>query len=110
MSEQRAMPSTTPAEAVRRAVAALARGQLVVVTDDADRENEGDLVGAAELISVGQMAFLVRHSTGIVCTPMSAERADVLGLPLMVAENTDVHYGVHRVCGPHQHGYGGVGR
>lgn len=82
---------STSAEAVQRAVAALAAGQMIVVTDDVDRENEGDLVVAAELISDAQMAFLVRHTTGIVCAPMRAARADELRLPPMVVDNTDSH-------------------
>src|SRR3712207_9544269 len=80
-----------PATAVQRAVAALAEGRLVVVVDDADRENEGDLVAAAELVTEEQMAFLVRHSTGIVCAPMPGARADELRLPVMVTDNTDAH-------------------
>jgi 3,4-dihydroxy 2-butanone 4-phosphate synthase/GTP cyclohydrolase II len=80
-----------PAEAVQHAVAALAEGRMVVVVDDADREDEGDLVVAAELVTTEQMAFMVRHGTGIVCTPMSAERADELRLPPMVTDNTDAH-------------------
>jgi 3,4-dihydroxy 2-butanone 4-phosphate synthase/GTP cyclohydrolase II len=80
-----------PAEAVQHAVAALAEGRMVVVVDDADREDEGDLVVAGELVTTEQMAFMVRHGTGIVCTPMPAERADALRLPPMVADNTDAH-------------------
>ena len=64
---------------------------MVVVVDDPDRENEGDLIVAAERITAAQMAFLVRHTTGIVCAPMPAERADELRLPLMVTDNTDAH-------------------
>lgn len=79
------------AAAVQRALAALASGRMVVVIDDADRENEGDLVAAAELITDEQMAFLVRHTTGIVCAPMSAARADALQLPPMVSDSTDPH-------------------
>jgi 3,4-dihydroxy 2-butanone 4-phosphate synthase/GTP cyclohydrolase II len=79
------------AEAVQGAVAALAAGDMVVVTDDADREDEGDLVVAAELVTEEQLAFLVRHTTGIVCAPMSAERADALQLPPMVEVNGDAH-------------------
>ncbi|GAA0900361.1 bifunctional 3,4-dihydroxy-2-butanone-4-phosphate synthase/GTP cyclohydrolase II [Pseudonocardia zijingensis] len=77
--------------AVQRAVAALAAGRMVVVTDDADREDEGDLVVAAESVTAQQVAFVVAHSTGIVCAPMPAERADALGLALMVSDNTDAH-------------------
>lgn len=77
--------------AVHRAVAALAAGRMVVVTDDADREDEGDLVVAAGSVTAEQVAFVVAHTTGIVCAPMPAQRADALRLPLMVAENTDAH-------------------
>ncbi|QYN26012.1 bifunctional 3,4-dihydroxy-2-butanone-4-phosphate synthase/GTP cyclohydrolase II [Amycolatopsis sp. DSM 110486] len=80
-----------PGEQVQHAVAALAQGRLVVVVDDADRENEGDLVGAARTMTAEQMAFLVRHTTGIVCAPMPGERADALRLRQMVADNTDAH-------------------
>ncbi|MGW4587758.1 3,4-dihydroxy-2-butanone-4-phosphate synthase [Amycolatopsis thermoflava] len=83
--------STQPGRPVERAVAAIAAGGMVVVVDSHERENEGDLVAAAELITTEQMAFLVRHSTGIVCAPMTAERADTLRLPQMVSDNTDAH-------------------
>ncbi|MDT4935756.1 MAG: 3,4-dihydroxy 2-butanone 4-phosphate synthase / cyclohydrolase, partial [Pseudonocardiales bacterium] len=64
------MTKRSPAEAVQCAVAALSRGEMIVVVDDADRENEGDLVIAAEFVTTEAMAFLVRHTTGIVCVPM----------------------------------------
>lgn len=76
---------------VQRAAAALAEGRMIVVVDDTDRENEGDLIVAAELITSAQMAFLVRHTTGIVCIPMAGDRADTLRLPQMVADNSDAH-------------------
>ena len=75
--------------AVRECVARLARGGVVLVADDRDREDEGDLVCAAERMTEEMMAFFLRHGSGIVCTPMSDERADALGLPPMVADNTD---------------------
>jgi 3,4-dihydroxy 2-butanone 4-phosphate synthase/GTP cyclohydrolase II len=81
----------TPAETVQHAVAALSAGRMVIVTDDADRENEADLVVAADFVTEAQMAFLVRHTTGIICAPMPPERADDLQLPPMVADNTDAH-------------------
>jgi 3,4-dihydroxy 2-butanone 4-phosphate synthase/GTP cyclohydrolase II len=81
----------TPAEAVQLAVAALARGDMVVVVDDAERENEGDLVVAAEFVTAAQMAFIVRHTTGIICAPMTEQRVAELRLPQMVGENTDAH-------------------
>ncbi len=80
-----------PASAVHTALAALSCGGVVVVLDDVDRENEADLVVAAELVSAQQMAFLVRHTTGIVCAAMSGARADELRLPLMVSDNHDSH-------------------
>lgn len=83
------MPSRTPTESVQSALAALAAGGIVVVVDDKDRENEGDLLVAAELCTPAQMAFLVRHTTGIICAPMSAERAELLRLPQMVSSNSD---------------------
>ncbi len=78
-------------DAVHRAVAALAAGSMVVVSDDADREDEGDLVLSAARVTAEQVAFLVRHTTGILCAPMAAERTDRLQLPAMVEDNTDVH-------------------
>ena len=77
--------------AVRAAVAHLARGGVVVVADDTDRENEGDLVCAAEFLTEPMTAFFLRHGSGIVCTPMSDERATALRLPPMVEDNTESH-------------------
>lgn len=85
------MTRRMPAEAVQSAVAALVGGGMVVVVDDVDRENEGDLIVAAELVTTEQMAFLVRHTTGIVCAPMPAGRAAALQLPQMVADNSNAH-------------------
>jgi 3,4-dihydroxy 2-butanone 4-phosphate synthase/GTP cyclohydrolase II len=85
------MTRRSPAESVQHAVAALAAGRMVVVVDDVDREDEGDLIVAAEHVTAEQMAFLVRHTTGIICAPMSADRAETLRLPQMTTANTDVH-------------------
>ncbi|MDQ0381094.1 3,4-dihydroxy-2-butanone-4-phosphate synthase [Amycolatopsis thermophila] len=74
------------------ALDALARGGFVVVTDAADRENEADLVLAAARMTPEKMAFLLRHCSGIVCVPMTGDRADALGLPLMVPDNTERHH------------------
>lgn len=78
-------------QAVAHAVAAIAAGGFVVVVDDADRENEGDLICSASTITDDQMAFLIRHTTGIICAPMTAERARRLELPQMVTDNRDAH-------------------
>lgn len=85
------MTATMPAAAVQHAITTLVNGGMAVVIDDEERENEGDLVVAAELVTEEQMAFLVRHTTGIICTPMPPERADALRLPEMVSDNTDAH-------------------
>jgi 3,4-dihydroxy 2-butanone 4-phosphate synthase/GTP cyclohydrolase II len=74
-------------ERVEAAVAAFARGELVVVTDDDDRENEGDLFVAASLCTPEKMAFIIRHTSGIVCAPLSAAEARRLHLDPMVAAN-----------------------
>ena len=72
---------------VEDAIKAIANGEMVVVVDDDDRENEGDLIGAAAKITPEQMAFMVRHTSGIVCTPITAEDAKRLKLDPMVALN-----------------------
>ena len=73
------------------AVAAVTRGEFVVVVDDADRENEGDLIIAAQLTTPERIAFMVRYTSGLICVPMEGARLDELRLPLMVVENTDSH-------------------
>lgn len=72
---------------VRTAVAAFRRGEIVVVVDDMDRENEGDLVLAAVHATPAKLALIVRYTSGIVCTPMPAGLAARLQLPPMVREN-----------------------
>jgi len=70
-------------------IAAIARGEIVVMVDDEDRENEGDFIMAAEFASAEKLAFIVRYSTGVVCAPLTDERCDELRLPLMVEQNTE---------------------
>ncbi|HVV93476.1 MAG TPA: 3,4-dihydroxy-2-butanone-4-phosphate synthase [Hyphomicrobiales bacterium] len=72
---------------VRRAIEAFAQGEIVVVTDDDDRENEGDLIVAASLCTPEKMAFIVRHTSGIVCAPLTGGEAHRLHLDPMVAHN-----------------------
>jgi 3,4-dihydroxy 2-butanone 4-phosphate synthase/GTP cyclohydrolase II len=76
---------------VERAVDAITRGELVVVVDDEDRENEGDLIMAAEKMTPEHMAFMIRYTSGVICMPMEGARLDRLRLPLMVAgsDNTE---------------------
>ena len=79
------MPDTH--QRVEAAIKAFAKGELVVVTDDDDRENEGDLFIAASLCTPEKMAFIIRHTSGIVCAPLGIDHARRLHLDPMVAEN-----------------------
>ena len=74
---------------VVRAIEEVRAGRPVVVVDDEDRENEGDLILAAELATPETLAFLVRHTSGYVCAPLTGEECDRLGLPPMAAVNED---------------------
>jgi 3,4-dihydroxy 2-butanone 4-phosphate synthase/GTP cyclohydrolase II len=76
---------------VDEAVAAFADGRIVIVCDDADRENEGDLIVAADAVTPETIAFFVRYTSGVICMPMLGERLDELQLPLMVPVNTESH-------------------
>lgn len=71
------------------AIAAIAAGRPVLVVDDEDRENEGDLIMAAEFADATTMGFFVRHTSGVICAPMTADRAGALRLPPMVSDNED---------------------
>ena len=69
----------------------VAQGELVIVTDDADRENEGDLVMAAEKATPAAINFMSKHGRGLICVPVSHERAEQLGLQRMVAQNREMY-------------------
>ena len=86
------------------AVAAIARGDVVVVIDDEDRENEGDLVMAAEFADAERIAFFVRHTSGLICTPVTGARLDELDLPLMVVDNTESQHTAFTVTVDYRHG------
>ena len=73
---------------VPEAVGAVAAGEMVIVVDDADRENEGDLIMAAEFATPEKIGFFVRYTSGVICAPVLGERLDELDLPLMVSANT----------------------
>ncbi|HEY4863502.1 MAG TPA: 3,4-dihydroxy-2-butanone-4-phosphate synthase, partial [Xanthobacteraceae bacterium] len=72
---------------IEQTIAAFGRGEIVVVTDDDDRENEGDLFVAASLCTPEKMAFIIRNTSGIVCTPLGSDDAKRLRLEPMVAAN-----------------------
>ena len=74
-------------DSVKDAIAAMRQGELVIVVDDTDRENEGDLIMAAGAATPEKMAFMIRHTSGVICVPMTAERLDQLDLPQMVQRN-----------------------
>ncbi len=74
---------------IPEAIEEIRQGRMVIVVDDADRENEGDLIMAAERVTPEAIAFIVRHTSGVICMPVVGERLDELEIPLMVAANTD---------------------
>jgi len=78
-------------DTVDDALAAIAAGRAVVVVDDEDRENEGDIIFAAAKATPGLLAFTIRYSSGVICVPMVAETLDRLGIPLMTPHNRDRH-------------------
>lgn len=78
-------------DTIDEAVAAFSRGEFILVVDDEDRENEGDLIIAADAMTTEKMNFLVSNSSGVVVAPMTNDWADRLELPLMVENNTEAH-------------------
>jgi 3,4-dihydroxy 2-butanone 4-phosphate synthase/GTP cyclohydrolase II len=76
-------------DSVERAIADIAAGKAVVVVDDEDRENEGDIIFAASKATPDLMAFTIRHSSGVICVPMPASMLDRLEIPLMTPHNKD---------------------
>lgn len=97
-------PVTMPYPRVEAAVEAFKAGEIVVVTDDDDRENEGDLIVAATLCTPEKMAFIVRHTSGIVCAPITNELARKLRLDPMVATNDAPHSTAFTVSVDVRHG------
>jgi 3,4-dihydroxy 2-butanone 4-phosphate synthase / GTP cyclohydrolase II len=78
-----------PFAKIEDAVEAIGRGEIVIVVDDEDRENEGDLIMAAEFATPDAIAFFLHHTSGVICAPVTRERARELDLPLMVSDNTE---------------------
>jgi 3,4-dihydroxy 2-butanone 4-phosphate synthase/GTP cyclohydrolase II len=89
---------------IEKAIAQLRRGGMVVVVDDEDRENEGDLIMAAEDVTAEHMAFFLEHTSGVFCAPLESERADQLQLPLMVVANTEAQRTAFTVSVDFRHG------
>ena len=86
MGRQKA--SETRFDAIEDAIDAIRRGELIVMVDDEDRENEGDLICAAEKVTPEIINFMAKHARGLICMPTDAKRVQQLNLPLMVTENT----------------------
>jgi 3,4-dihydroxy 2-butanone 4-phosphate synthase len=76
-------------DSIESSIEAFRQGEFVVVLDSQDRENEGDLIIAAEDVTTEKMAFMIRHTSGIICTPLRSPLALSLSLPQMVNNNTD---------------------
>ena len=91
-------------DSIEDIVADIKSGKMVIMMDDEDRENEGDLIMAAEKATPEAVAFIVRHSSGIICQPMTRERLEELRLPLMVAENTESHRTAFTISVDYKHG------
>ena len=89
---------------VREAIEAFARGEIVVVTDDDDRENEGDLIIAAVHATPEKIAFIIRHTCGIVCAPLTGEIARRLHLAPMVADSDAIHGTAFTISVDYRHG------
>ena len=81
----------TPFWPIEQAVREIAAGRMVIVVDDEDRENEGDLTIAAEKVTPEAINFMATHGRGLICMPMTGERLDELDIPLMVRDNTSLH-------------------
>jgi len=89
---------------IEEAIEQLRSGGMVVVVDDEDRENEGDLIMAAEDVTAESMAFFLEHTSGVFCSPLEAARADELDLPLMVVANTEAQRTAFTVTVDYRHG------
>ncbi|MCR8660344.1 bifunctional 3,4-dihydroxy-2-butanone-4-phosphate synthase/GTP cyclohydrolase II [Paenibacillus sp. T3-5-0-4] len=78
-------------DSIESALAELKQGKAIIVVDDEDRENEGDLIALAEYVTPEVVNFMITEARGLVCVPITAERAEILDLPPMVQQNTDFH-------------------
>ena len=93
-----------PFSAVEDAIEAVGRGEIVIVVDDEDRENEGDLIMAADAVTPEKIAFFLAHTSGLICVPLTPERVEQLDLPLMVTANTEVQRTAFTVSVDFRHG------
>ena len=88
MAKKKAAAAKTPFAPIEDAIAAIRDGRMIIVVDDEDRENEGDLTIAAEKITPDAINFMATYGRGLICMPMTRQRLDELDVPMMVAQNT----------------------
>ncbi|OYD09765.1 bifunctional 3,4-dihydroxy-2-butanone-4-phosphate synthase/GTP cyclohydrolase II [Paludifilum halophilum] len=93
---------------IEEAIYELMQGKVIIVVDDEDRENEGDFVALAEKATPEVVNFMITHGRGLVCTPITEERAEELDLPLMVHHNTETHETAFTVSVDHQDSTTGI--
>jgi len=89
---------------IEEAIEEIRHGRMVIVVDDEDRENEGDLIMAAELVTPEHVNFMIKYARGLICVPLPGERCDALNLPLMVSQNTSLHGTAFTVSVEAKHG------
>jgi 3,4-dihydroxy 2-butanone 4-phosphate synthase len=89
---------------IEDAIAAISRGEMVVVVDDQDRENEGDIIAASQDVTPEIIAFMMNRARGLICVAMEGERLDELEIPLMVPNNTEMHKTAFTVSVDYLHG------
>ena len=104
MSGTQTEPDRSVFATIEEAIEEIAAGRMVIVVDDADRENEGDFIMAAEACTPDDVNFMVTHGRGIVCLPCAAWRLDELGIPQMVTDTTDGHEAAFTVSIDFRHG------
>ncbi len=89
---------------IEKAISKFAQGEILIVVDDEDRENEGDLIMAAEFATPEKIAFFLAHTSGLICVPMTGDRLDQLGIPLMAEVNTEAQRTAFTVSVDFRHG------
>ncbi|MDD5486245.1 MAG: 3,4-dihydroxy-2-butanone-4-phosphate synthase, partial [Dehalococcoidales bacterium] len=89
---------------IEEALKDLKEGKLIIVVDDENRENEGDLLIAAEKVTPDSINFMIKHARGLVCMPLTGQRLDELNIPMMVNQNTSAHCTAFTVSIEAKHG------
>ena len=91
MTEAKISQNTVVLDKIEDAIEDIKNGKIIIVVDDEDRENEGDFICAAELVTSEQINFMARYGRGLICTPIESSRAKELDLELMVKKNSALH-------------------